>query len=94
MHYLASFIAFVGGLLVGGLIWCSDASAETGQSPVYDQVCMNPAFVNATHGVGMNANVRKCGDAVHPASYGSGADQDRDGTPDSSDPDDTDPTIP
>lgn len=94
MHYLASFIAFVGGLLVGGLIWCSDASAETGQSPVYDQVCMNPAFRNATHGVGMNANVNKCGDAVHPASYGSGADRDGDGVADGVDPAPNDPNIP
>lgn len=50
------------------------ASAETGHNPQLDQLCMNPAFVNATHGVGLAGRNEYCGSNafVHPKDYGSG----------------------
>ncbi|AGU92092.1 hypothetical protein BANE1_87 [Mycobacterium phage Bane1] len=70
MKYLIA-AALTAGLALFG---AATASAETGKYPVYDQACMNPAFVNAKHGVGMAGKNARCATAKHPASYGSGPD--------------------
>ncbi|AEJ94614.1 hypothetical protein FDI63_gp092 [Mycobacterium phage ChrisnMich] len=68
MKYLIAAALTAGMALFGA----AAASAETGQYPVYDQACMNPAFVNAKHGIGMASKNSRCKDAKHPSSYGSG----------------------
>ena len=71
MKQIAVITAFVGLALFGST---NSAGAETGAFPVYDQVCMNPAFVNAKHGIGMAAKNSRCATAMHPSGYGSGPD--------------------
>ncbi|QAY03486.1 hypothetical protein KNU44_gp064 [Mycobacterium phage CicholasNage] len=68
----AALVAF--WMVVGGVVVVAVAArAETGPHPVYDQVCMNPAFGKT--GVGMSKQANKCNSAVHPSSYGDGPDE-------------------
>lgn len=62
-------------ICMGALFGIGSANAETGDFPVYDQVCMNTAFVNAKHGIGMAGKNSRCATAKHPSSYGSGPEE-------------------
>lgn len=87
-------LMMMGVVGIGGAASVGLARAETGPNVQLDFLCLNPAYANASHGIGLAGKNDYCKtDAVDPASYGIGHDADRDGVPDTKDKKPFDPKI-